>query len=45
MSKYYALLTGSKNNAGDYLIKARAKSLLKEWRNDREFVDIDGWKP
>lgn len=45
MSKYYVLLTGSKNNAGDYLIKHRAKNLLRQWRPDREFVDMNGWEP
>jgi len=45
MSNYYVLLTGSKNNAGDYLIKQRAKSLLTAYRPDRELVDMDGWKP
>jgi len=42
---YYVLLTGSKNNAGDYLIKYRAKELLSSVRSDREFIDIDAWKP
>jgi len=41
---YYVILTGSKNNAGDYLIKYRAKLLLAELRTDREIIDIDGWK-
>jgi len=45
VSKYYVLLTGSKNNAGDYLIKSRAKDLLSAWRPDREFVDMNGWEP
>lgn len=45
MSKYYVLLTGSKNNAGDYLIKRRAMELLSAWRPDREFVDMNGWEP
>lgn len=27
MKPYYVLLTGSKNNSGDYLIKYRAKEL------------------
>lgn len=42
---YYVLLTGSKNNAGDYLIKYRAKKILKQYRPDRELIDLDGWKP
>ncbi|WP_426416292.1 polysaccharide pyruvyl transferase family protein [Aestuariirhabdus sp. LZHN29] len=41
----YVLLTGSKNNAGDYLIKHRAMALLREYRKDRSVIDYDGWKP
>lgn len=41
---YYVFLTGSKNNAGDYLIKYSAKELLKSLRPDREIIDIDAWK-
>lgn len=44
-TKKYILLTGGKNNAGDFLIKTRAKGLLKKYRPDRAFVDLDGWKP
>ncbi|MFT6734946.1 MAG: hypothetical protein ACJAS9_003148 [Polaribacter sp.] len=40
---YYVLLTGSKNNAGDYLIKYRAKELFKALRPDREVYDVDSW--
>jgi hypothetical protein len=42
---YYVILTGSKNNAGDYLIKYRAKKIFAELRPDRDIVDLDGWKP
>ncbi|PHR49234.1 MAG: hypothetical protein COA32_04055 [Fluviicola sp.] len=42
--KYYVLLTGGKNNAGDFLIKTRAKSLLDHYRKDRAYHDLDGWK-
>ena len=42
---YYVILTGSKNNAGDYLIKYRAKKLFAAIRPDRDVVDVDGWKP
>jgi hypothetical protein len=42
---YYVILTGSKNNAGDYLIKYRAKRLFTVLREDRDIVDVDGWKP
>lgn len=45
MSDYYAILTGSKNNAGDFLIKYRAKQLLVQIRPDREIVDLHGWQP
>lgn len=41
---YYVLITGSKNNAGDYLIKYRAKQLFEALRPDRELVDVDAWK-
>jgi hypothetical protein len=41
---YYVILTGGKNNAGDYLIKHRAKQLFDAFRQDREIVDFDGWK-
>jgi len=41
----YVLLTGSINNAGDYLIKYRAKNLLSQLRPDRDLVDMDRWKP
>lgn len=45
MKNQYVILTGSKNNAGDYLIKYRAKKLFSKLRPDREVVDYDGWKP
>lgn len=44
MKKYYVILTGSKNNAGDYLIKYRAKEILKSNRPDRDIIDINGWE-
>lgn len=40
----YVLLTGGKNNAGDFLIKHRAKKLFQELRKDRQLVDYDAWK-
>jgi hypothetical protein len=43
--KYYVLLTGGKNNAGDFLIKYRAKKLLSELRPDRELKDFNAWEP
>lgn len=46
MSKnQYVILTGGKNNAGDYLIKYRAKALFKELRPNRDIIDYDAWKP
>lgn len=45
MPEKYVILTGSKNNAGDYLIKYRAKQLLAGLRPDREIIDMDAWKP
>lgn len=45
MSDYYVILTGSKNNAGDYLIKHRAKKLFAELRPDRDIVDMNAWEP
>jgi hypothetical protein len=42
---YYVILTGSKNNAGDFLIKYRAKKLFAALRPDRDIVDLDAWKP
>ncbi|MCY1277498.1 Polysaccharide pyruvyl transferase [compost metagenome] len=44
MSDYYVILTGGKNNAGDFLIKHRAKRLFAGLRADREIVDLDAWK-
>lgn len=41
----YTLLTGCKNNAGDFLIKYRAKQLLKKIRPERDLVDFDAWEP
>lgn len=43
MKNQYVILTGSKNNAGDFLIKYRAKQLFSEFRKDREIVDLDRW--
>lgn len=45
MKNQYVILTGSKNNAGDFLIKYRAKQLFKEFRSDREIVDFNAWEP
>lgn len=45
MSEHYVILTGSKNNAGDFLIKHRAKKLFEEIRPDREIIDLNAWEP
>lgn len=45
MTPYYVTLTGSKNNAGDFLIKYRAFRLFTAVRPDRAIVDLDGWLP
>lgn len=44
MKNRYVILTGSKNNAGDYLIKFRAKQLFSDLRPDRKIIDINGWE-
>ena len=44
MKKQYVILTGAKNNAGDFLIKYRAKQLFKEFRPDREIIDFNAWE-
>lgn len=41
---YYVLLTGGKNNAGDFLIKHSAKKLLTALRPDREYIDFNAWE-
>ena len=41
----YILLTGGRNNAGDFLIKHRALALLRALRPDRELVDRNAWEP
>lgn len=45
MKDRYAILTGSKNNAGDFLIKFRAKELFRKLRSDRDLVDFNAWEP
>ena len=44
MKDQYVILTGSKNNAGDYLVKYRAKQLFANLRPDRKIIDINGWE-
>ncbi len=45
MKEQYVILTGSKNNAGDYLIKYRAKRLFNHVRPDRKIIDYNAWEP
>lgn len=45
MKEYYVILTGSKNNAGDFLIKYRAKLLFSSLRPDRDIIDLNAWEP
>lgn len=42
---HYVVLTGSKSNAGDFLIKYRGKRLLAALRPDRTLVDFNAWEP
>ncbi|MGH8631592.1 MAG: polysaccharide pyruvyl transferase family protein, partial [Burkholderiales bacterium] len=42
---YYVVLTGSKSNAGDFLIKHRGIGLLRRLRRDRKVVDYNAWEP
>ena len=37
-------MTGSKNNAGDFLIKSRAKELLKSLKPDTKLIDYNAWE-
>ena len=41
----YVILTGAKNNAGDFLIRHRAIGVLGRTRPDRKLVKLDAWKP
>lgn len=44
MKDKYVILTGSKNNAGDFLIKYRAMMLFEKFRPDREIIDYNAWE-
>lgn len=44
MKNQYVLLTGGKNNAGDHLIKHRAKKLFEWLKPEANIIDLDGWK-
>lgn len=45
MPPRYVLMTGAKDNAGDFLIRRRTEELLRTWRPDREIVHYEAWKP
>lgn len=38
------ILTGTKNNAGDFLIRFRALALFKALRSDRDIVNYNNWE-
>ncbi len=44
MKEQYVVLTGGKNNAGDFLIKYRAKQLFTTFRQDRQIIDLNAWE-
>lgn len=44
MMNQYVLLTGSKNNAGDFLIKDRAKALFALLKPSIKLIDFDAWE-
>jgi len=41
----YVTLTGARNNAGDFLIRHSAHSLLKQVRPDRQVHNLNSWEP
>jgi hypothetical protein len=43
MKNQYVILTGSKNNAGEFLIKYRAME-FKKLRPGRYFIDFNAWE-
>ena len=45
MTKYFVLLTGDKENSGDFLIRDSAEHLLRHARPDREVRVLPAWKP
>ena len=44
MTDSFVILTGSKNNAGDFLIKYRAQKIFEAIRPDRKIIDFNGWE-
>ncbi len=44
MKAHYVVLTGGKNNAGDFLIKYRAKQLFSALKEEREIIDMNAWE-
>jgi hypothetical protein len=45
MTDRYVILTGGKNNAGDFLIAHRSKKLFQNLRPDREILEYKAWEP
>jgi len=45
MNEYYVVLSGAKNNSGDYYIGHRARQLFRALRPDREIVEYPAWLP
>tara|TARA_B100001093_G_scaffold516044_1_gene593870 strand:+ start:122 stop:1270 length:1149 start_codon:yes stop_codon:yes gene_type:complete len=44
VNNQFVILTGSKNNAGDFLIKYRAKKLFESIRPYRDIIDFNAWE-
>lgn len=44
MNDCYVLLTGSKSNAGDFLIRKRVIELLATQRPDRQLINLNAWE-
>ena len=40
----YVVLTGAKQNWGDFLIGHRCKTLLRKYKPEEELISIDSWK-
>lgn len=45
MKNQYIILTGGKNNAGDFLIIKRVRELLLKNRPDRNIINWNAWEP
>lgn len=44
MKDQYVILTGSKNNAGDFLIKSRANNLFSQLKPQTKLIDFNAWE-